>query len=162
MRDEARPRVTQPAPCQPGIIGRTLRLMLGVLLGWMTYTVMRTSDAQFNVRVLTVVAGVTGFYVILHFVINRYLTNLHPWYGAVIAVAPVIVAFGFGGPHGRLASVAYVGVSLLLQVLRRDGGCEVLSIPSVVLGTRTHLACILFAPIDLVEKHLTGPGGLPG
>jgi hypothetical protein len=145
-----------------GIIGRTLRLMLGIFLVWMTFTVMRGEDQAFNVRVLAVFGGLTAFYAIVHIVVSRYGTGLDRWFGAVLAVAPVIVVFALGGPLGRVASVAFVGVSLLVQVVRGDGGCEVVSIPSLLFGRPTHLVCILFSPIDLVEKHLTGPGGLPG
>jgi hypothetical protein len=98
----------------------------------------------------------------VHLIVSRYGTRLHAWFGAVLAIAPVILLFALGGPIGRAASVAFVGISLLLQALRGDGGCEVMAIPAVLFRKRTHLACILFSPIDLIEKHLTGPGGLPG
>ena len=145
-----------------GIIGRTLRLMLAILLLWMTYIAMRMDDRTFNLRVLEVFVGLTVFYAIIHFVISRFVTGLNPWYGAALAVAPVITVFVIGGPLGRVASVAFIGVSLLLQAIRGDGGCEVMAIPSLLFGRRTHLMCIFFSPIDWVEKHLSGPGGLPG
>lgn len=162
MQDRVRVQVAHPPPRQPGIIGRTLRLMLGLLFGWMTFTVMRAADTDFNLRVFIILAITTASYVVVYYVISKYATGAHPWLGAAVAVAPVILMFAFGGSLGRVASVAYVGASLLVQVLRGDGGCEVLAIPAVLIGGRTHLACILFAPIDLVERHLTGPGGLPG
>ena len=145
-----------------GIIGRTLRLMLAILLVWLTYITMRMDDRVFNLRVLAVFVGLIAFYSIVHFTISRYVTGLNPWYGAALAVAPVIIVFAVGGPLGRVASVAFVGVSLLLQAIRGDGGCEVMAMPSMLFGRRTHLVCIFFSPIDWVEKHLTGPGGLPG
>ncbi len=145
-----------------GIIGRTLRLMLGMLLGWMTFTVMRTEDAAFTVRILAVFAGVTAFYAIVHLLIRRYGAGLNRWLGAALALLPVALLFALGGAVGRVASVAYLGLSLLLQAIRGDGGCEVMAIPALLFGRRTHLVCILFSPIDWVEKHLTGPGGLPG
>ena len=147
---------------EAGIIGRTLRLMLGLLFGWMTYNVMRFEDTAYNLRIVAVFMGVTAVYGTLHFVISRYGTDLHRWFGAVVAVIPVILLFAFSDEFSQVASVGYVGLSFLLQAVRADAGCEVMSIPSVVLGRRTHLMGILFAPIDLVEKHLSGPGGLPG
>ncbi len=146
---------------QAGIIGRTLRLMLAGLLLWMTYIAMRLDDQAFNLKVAAVFTGLTAFYAALHFIVNRYLPRLNRWYGAVLAVAPVIVVFAVGGPLGRVASVAFVGASLLLQAVRGDGGCEVMAIPSLLFRKHTHLVCILFSPIDWIEKHLTGPGGLP-
>jgi len=153
---------TEASPPAAGIIGRTLRLMLGGLLAWMTFTVMRAEDRAFNLRVLAVFGGVTVFYAIVHVIVSRYGTALNRWLGAALAVAPVVLIFALGGPVGRVATVAYIGVSLLLQAIRGDGGCEVLAIPAIALGRRTHLMCVLFSPIDWVEKYLTGPGGLPG
>jgi hypothetical protein len=145
-----------------GIIGRTLRLMLGGLLAWMTFTVMRAEDRAFNLRVLAVFGSVTLFYAVVHVIVRRYGTALNRWLGATLALVPVVLIFALGGPVGRVATVGYIGVSLLLQAIRGDGGCEVLAIPGIAFRRRTHLMCLLFSPIDWVEKHLTGPGGLPG
>jgi hypothetical protein len=128
----------------------------------MTYNVMRFESATYNLRIIAVFAGVLAVYGTLHFIISRFGTDLHRWFGAAVAVIPVILLFAYSDAFGRAASVGFVGLSFLTQALRGDGGCEVMAIPSVVLGRRTHLMGILFAPIDWVEKHLTGPGGLPG
>ncbi len=138
------------------IVGRTLRLVLGIALVWMTYAVMRTEDAAFNLRVVAAVAGLTAFYTVMHFVISKYVSGLNPWFGAFLAVGPVILVYVLGGPVGRVASVAYIGVSLLLQGIRSDGGCEVMSIPAILFGKRTHLVCIVFSPIDWVEERIAG------
>jgi len=154
---------TAPAGKQEaGIIGRTLRLMLAMLLGFMTYTVMHTEDKSFNLRLLAAFGCVTVFYAVLHLLVRRYGTRLNRWYGAVAVLAPLVLAFALGGLLGRAAASAYLGLSFLLQTLRGDGGSEVLAIPAALVRRPTHLAGVLFAPIDLVEKHLTGPGGLPG
>ncbi len=138
------------------IIGRTLRLVLGIALVWMTYAVMRTEDAAFNLRVLATVAGLVAFYSVMHVVISKYVSGVNPWLGAFLAVGPVILVFVLGAPVGRVASVGYIGVSLALQGIRADGGCEVMSIPAILFGKRTHLVCILFSPIDWVEERITG------
>ncbi len=153
---------SKPTGPSAGIIGRALRLMLGMLLVWMTYTVMRSEDADFNLRMLAAVAVMTVLYAVVHFVVGRYGAHLNRWLGAAVAVTPVVFLFALGGPVGRVAAVAYIGVSLSVQAIRGDGGCEVLAIPTLAFGRRTHLMCLLFSPIDWVEKHLTGPGGLPG
>jgi hypothetical protein len=145
-----------------GIIGRTLRLMLAMLLGWMTFTVMRFQDTAFNLRVGAVFASFAVSYTVLHLLVIKVGSSQHRWLGALVAVAPVALAFSFGGSLGRLGVAAYIGFSLLLQTIRADSSCEVLAIPSALVKPPTHLAGILFAPIDLVEKHLRGPGGLPG
>ena len=147
---------------EAGIIGRTLRLMLGLLLGWITVIVLRMEHRPFHLRALAILGGVTLFYVVGLFALNRYGAGLNRWNGSLLALAPLVLLFFFGGGEVRVACTAYVGLSVLLQTLRADAGCEVLSIPTALLRRRTRFAGILFAPIDLVEKHLTGPGGLPG
>ena len=136
------------------IVGRTLRLLVGIALTWMTYDVMRTDDAAFNVKVAGVFVLMVAFYSAAHFAITRYTPRVNPCLGAILALTPAALVYALGGPVGRVASVAYVGVSLVLQALRSDGGCEVMSIPAIFFGTRTHLVCIAFSPIDWVEERL--------
>ena len=147
---------------EAGIIGRTLRLMLGLLLAWITFIVLRMEHRPFHLRALAILGGVTLFYVVGLFALNRYGAGLNRWNGSLLALAPLVLLFLFGRGEVRVACTAYVGLSVLLQTVRADVGCEVLSIPTALLRRRTRFAGILFAPIDLVEKHLTGPGGLPG
>jgi len=145
-----------------GVIGRTLRLMLALLFGWMSFTTMRLENMTFNLRVLALSLAICLLYVVAHLVLTSHTARVNRWSGAAIAVAPAILLFVIGGPIVQAGVLIYVGVSLLLQTVRADVSCEVLAIPSALVKPPTHLAGILFAPIDLVEKHLTGPGGLPG
>ena len=147
---------------EAGIIGRTLRLMVGLLIGLMTYLVLRTEARPFRMRLLITVAAVTVFYAVLHLVIRRFGTRLHRWFGAVLVMIPLVLLFAFGGRVGQVAASAYVGFAFLLQTLRGDGGCEAMALPAAVFRRPTHLLGVLFSPLDFVEKHLTGPGGLPG
>ncbi len=153
---------SQAGRLEAGVIGRTLRLMLGLLLGWMVFTVLRSEDAGFGIRVLAVFAGISFAYVLLHAVINRYGSGLNRWLGGVSALAPIVLLFAIGGSSEQLAAVGFVGLSLLLQTIRADAGCVVMAIPALLSRRPTHLAGVLFAPIDWIERHLTGPGGLPG
>ena len=72
------------------------------------------------------------------------------------AVTPVFLVFGLGGPAGQLGSLLYIGVSLVLTAIRSDGGCEVMTIPGMLMGKRTHLVCIVFSPLDWIEDRLVG------
>jgi hypothetical protein len=136
------------------IVGRSLRLLLGIALTWMTYDVMRSDDAAFNLKVAGVFALMAAFYSAMHFAITRYTPTVNSWLGAIVAVAPAALVYALGGPVGRVAAVAYVGISLVLQAIRSDGGCEVMSIPAIFFRRRTHLVCIAFSPIDWVEERL--------
>jgi hypothetical protein len=148
---------TQADRQEAGIIGRTLRLMLALLLGLMTYIAIRTEDKRFSLHLLATFGAVVAFYLVVHLVIRRYGTRLNRWSGALLAMIPLVLVFALGGLVGRVAVSAYAGLSFLLQ-----GGCEALAIPATLVHRPTHLMGVVFSPIDLVEKHLTGPGGLPG
>ena len=78
------------------LVGRTLRLLLGIALVWITYSVMRVEDAAFNFRVAALFAGLAAFYTAMHLVINRYFSGVNPWLGAFLAVAPVVLVFVLG------------------------------------------------------------------
>lgn len=109
-------------------------------------------------RVLEVVGimlGLVVLYSVLHLAIARFMPNLNPWLGAVLAVAPVLGVFLVGGDSGQVAAVTFVGLSLLLAAVRADAGCEVMSMPGVFFGRRTHLVCILFSPIDWLEEKVS-------
>lgn len=149
-------------PYQVGIIGRTLRLMLGLLLGWMAHTVMRAEGNIPLLRVLGIVLGLAVVYLVLHTAGKKAIARLNPWIAAAVALVPVVLVFLALGALGRVGSVAYAAISFLLQTVRADGSCVVMAIPAFISGRPSELPGILFSPIDLVEKHLTGPGGLPG
>lgn len=137
-------------------------MMLALLLGWLAFTTMRQEDTTFNLRVLAVALAIGMLYAVLHIMLNTHATRVNRWSGAAIVVTPTILLFVLGGPLVQAGVLIYVGLSLLSQTVRADGNCEVLAIQSALVKPDTHLAGILFAPIDLIERHLSGPGGLPG
>lgn len=76
--------------------------------------------------------------------------RLHPWLGAAIAVTPVFIVFLLGDVY-MVGVIAFIGLSLILIAALGHPGCEVLAFPALILGRRTHLACIFFSPLDWVE-----------
>jgi hypothetical protein len=136
--------------------------MLGALLCWMTYTVMSAEHTPFNLNVLWVFGGIVIFYMLVHLAIERLRPSLHRWLGAVLVTVPIVALFIFAGHSGRVAAVAYVGISTLLLTAKGDSSNEVLFLPALLSGKATHIRCLLFAPIDLIEQNLSGPGGMPG
>ncbi len=152
----------QPTRHKTGIIARTLRLMLGALLCWMAYTVMSAENTSFNLNVLWIFGGVVIFYLLTHIVIYRYRPTLHRWFGALLVVLPILALFLLGGQASRVAAVGYVGISMVLLAVRGSGMNGLLFLPALLSGKETHIACLLFAPVDLIEQNLGGPGGMPG
>ena len=96
------------------------------------------------------------FYLGLHLLVARFLRTVNPWLGAVLAVAPVAAVFLMSDAPGRLGTLLFIGISLLFTAARADGGCEVMTLPGMLLGKRTHLVCIAFSPIDWVEDSIAG------
>lgn len=39
--------------------------------------------------------------------------------------------------------------------VRADPGCEVMALPGLMFGNRTHLACIALSPVDALEEKLS-------
>ena len=143
-----------------GPIGRALRLLVGVCLAIITVPVYLRAGWAYDLRSLGLFAGLTLFYTLIHLVVSRLLPNLNGWVGAVLAVAPAFLVWFFGqggGPlfgqgEGGTAALTYIGLSLLIDVVRADAGCETMAIPSLLLRERTHLPCLLFFPIDMLER----------
>ncbi len=66
----------------------------------------------------------------------------------------------FSVPQTRDAVALFAGVSLLLAAARGYAGCEVLAISNWVLRRDDQVGCIVFSPIDEVEKTLTRKGAM--
>jgi hypothetical protein len=145
-----------------GVIARSLRAMFGGLMCWMAYTVMSAEATDFNLNVLWMSGSVVVFYLLAHITIIKYCPSVNRWLGAFFVALPLIALFVFGGQPGRVAAVGYLGLSLLLLTAKGNTSNEVLFIPALLSGQETHLRCLLFAPIDLIEQNLSGPGGMPG
>jgi len=143
-----------------GPIGRLLRLFVAICLVIIDVPVLLRAGSAYNLASLGLVAALVMFYMIVHFVVSKYLPNLNRWLGAVLALTPVFLVWFFGqggGPlfgqgEGGTAAITFVALSLLVDVMRADSGCEVMAIPGLILGNRTHLACLAFCPIDALEK----------
>jgi hypothetical protein len=125
------------------------------------------ADAAYGLASLGLVIALVLFYTLMHYAVSRYLPNINRWLGAALAVTPVFLVWLLGqggGPilgqgEGGTAAITYVGLSLLVDFMRADSGCEVMAIPGLILGNRTHLACIALSPIDALEEKLSASQG---
>ena len=136
-------------------VGRTLRLLLGILITVEGGRHLIGSSADLPAKTAGVVVGEIVFYAVLHLVISKFFWRVNPWLGAILALTPVVLVFIFGGPAGSLGTLIFVGVSLVFAAIRADGGCEVMTVPDMILGNRTLLVCIAFSPIDWVETQVS-------
>jgi len=93
-------------------------------------------------------------YLLLHFFIFRFAPKFNSIIGAILAFGPLLAVFfiGYGGPAAT-GALTYLAAALLIAAIRGDGGCEVMSVPALFTGKHTHLACLLFSPIDWCESR---------
>ncbi len=55
--------------------------------------------------------------------------------------------------NGTVTIWVWLGASMLLAAARGYGGCEVLAIPNLITGRRDQIGCIMYTPIDALEKR---------
>ena len=61
----------------------------------------------------------------------------------------------------RDAALVFYGGSLLLAAVRGYAGCEVLAISNWILRREDQVGCVVFSPLDLIEKRVTGATASP-
>lgn len=142
------------APLNALPVGRVLRLCLGIGLLVQVVPFFSQADSGRIGQAVMVVLGLTVVYAVIHWAVSSFPTKLNPWFGAMLAILPVVSVFVSGGTLGEVGSVTFVGLSLLLAAVRADAGCEVMSLPGLIFGRRTHLCCLLFSPIDWLELRI--------
>ncbi len=137
-------------------VGRVLRLLMGTALTIRAAQQMISGDTTLNLQAAGIVLGLLLLYTVIHLAISRFVPSINAWLGAVIALVPAILVFALVDPSLRFSLVLFIGVSLIVTAVRADGGCEVMTLPGMLLGKRTHLVCIVFSPLDWIEDRLTG------
>ncbi len=141
-----------PAKSRP--VGRILRFLLGAFLS----VLVEPAIAQLSWTTIAIIAGVIlgllAGYTAIHFSVWRFAPNLNRWLGAMLAMTPVALLCIFGDVIGQISAAGYVGGSLLIDSINGDAGCEVMAVPGIMCKKRTHLACLLFSPLDWLETKL--------
>src|SRR5438067_11869953 len=106
--------------------------------------------------------GLLGAYSVIHILISRRIVTFGPFLGAIVANGLLVVLYvtgASGSPilgrgKGQLAAVTFLGVSLVVAGLRATPGCELMAIPGVLFRKDTELACLIFSPLDKLERKL--------
>jgi hypothetical protein len=73
------------------------------------------------------------------------------WTWAIVIVAAIGIAAVT--PASAVAFWAWLGASLLVAAARGYGGCELLAFPNLIRGGREQIGCMLYGPIDAVERR---------
>jgi hypothetical protein len=149
-------------------MARALRVLLGIALIVYLAPVYLQVPMRTAVGAWVVVLGVIGVYSLIHIVVSRRIVAFGPLLGAIVANG-LLVAVYFAGASalpilghgkGQLAAVTFLGVSLVVAGVRAAPGCEMMAIPSILFGKHTELACIIFSPLDRLERKMRSKRGV--
>jgi len=150
----------QPRQAPP--VGRVLRILLGLVLMVYVTPVYFQVPLRLTVEVLLLMLGLTGVYSLIHIVVSRRIVAFGRCLGAVVALGLLVALYVAGASglpilgrgKGQLAAATFLGVSLVVAGVRAFPGCEVMAIPGLVFGKQTELACLIFSPLDRLERKL--------
>jgi hypothetical protein len=149
-------------------VGRVLRILLGLVL------IVYVAPVYFQVPVrvaagsLLLMLGLIGVYSLIHIVVSRRIVGFGPSLGAVVAVGLLVALYVAGASglpilgrgKGQLAAATFLGVSLVVAGVRAAPGCELMAIPGLFFGKHTELACLIFSPLDRLERKLRSKRGV--
>ena len=111
---------------------------------------------------LLLMLGLIGVYSLIHIVVSRRIIAFGPCLGAAVAAGLLVTLYVAGASglpilghgKGQLAAATFLGISLVVAGLRAAPGCEVMAIPGLLFGKHTELACLIFSPLDRLERKL--------
>jgi hypothetical protein len=156
----------QPRQAPP--VGRALRILLGLALMVYVAPVYFRVPVRVAVGSLLLMLGLVGVYSLIHIVVSRRIVAFGPSIGAVVAVGLLVALYVAGASglpilgrgKGQLAAATFLGVSLVVAGVRAVPGCEVMAIPGLFFGKHTELACLIFSPLDKLERKLRSKRGI--
>ena len=141
-------------------VGRVLRILLGLALMVYVAPVYFQVPARVSVGSLLLIVGLIGIYSLLHMTVSQRIVPLGSGLAAIVANGLLVVLYFIGatglpivgGGKGPLAAVTFLGISLVVAGVRAAPGCEVMAVPGLLFGKHTELGCILFSPLDRLER----------
>ena len=138
-----------------GIIGRGFRLIAGgATVGYVVvYSAHVPSITGLTELTLYFAATLAAYTAATYLLGQRLLAISNAWLRTAILLGPLAVIFALqlGPDVFHQAILLYIGISLIFSFFMRYGGCEVMSIPSLLFGTRHTVYCPLNV-VDVVEK----------
>jgi len=144
-------------------LGRALRILIGIgLIAYVTPVFFFRVPLRFTGKVLLLTVGLIGLYSLLHIVVSRRIVAFGSSLGAVLAAGLLVALYVigvhgsliFGQGEGALGVITFLGISLVVAGVRAAPGCEVMAIPSLLFRKHSELACLIFSPLDSLERKL--------
>jgi len=150
----------QPSQAPP--VGRALRILLGLVLMVYVAPVYFRIPVRVAAGSLLLMLGLIGVYSLIHIVVSRRIVAFGPCLGAAVTAGLLVTLYVAGASglpilghgKGQLAAVTFLGISLVVAGLRAAPGCEVMAIPGLLFGKHTERACLIFSPLDRLERKL--------
>lgn len=134
-------------------VSRALRLLAG---SWLLFEVAVNTHRPDWKAVLIIsctFVAVFFYYALLHLLIGQ---SVRKW--AVMKVVTILplsaLLFSALSTDIPLGIIAFFGVSLVLQALRGDRGCEVMTLPNLIFRRPANFPCLLFSPLDRFEESI--------
>ncbi|PYL80774.1 MAG: hypothetical protein DMF23_15645 [Verrucomicrobia bacterium] len=143
-------------------MGRALRILLGLVLMVYVAPVYFRVPVRVAAGSLLLMLGLIGVYSLIHIVVSRRIIAFGPCLGAAVAAGLLVTLYVAGASglpilghgKGQLAAATFLGISLVVAGRRAAPGCEVMAIPDLLFGKHTELACLIFSPLDRLERKL--------
>ena len=143
-------------------VGRALRILIGFMLMIYVAPVYFHVPARVTVGSLLLILGLIGIYCLLHITVSQRIVPFGPGLGAVGANGLLVALYFIGATGlpiighgvGELAAVTFLGISLVVAGVRAVPGCEVMAIPDLFFRKNSELACLIFSPLDKLERKL--------
>ena len=150
----------QPRQAPP--VGRALRILLGVVLTVYVTPVYFRVPVGVAVGSLLLMLGLIGAYSLIHIGVSRRIVRFDPCLGAIVAAGLLVAVYVAGASRlpilgrgkGQLAAATFLGISLVVAGARAVPGCELMAIPGLLIGKHAELACLIFSPLDSLERKL--------
>ncbi len=153
-----------------GVVGRWSRLLWGLLLlvpvAYAVFTSDLLDSGAFYLEAALYLVGITAAYVFVYWALGeRFFSTANAWSNTAILVGPAFAVGWWPITVGRLTGIelpealvlgmgVYIGISFILQWRIGYGGCEVVSIPIILLRRRYVTYCIPLVALDVVEKKI--------
>jgi hypothetical protein len=152
----------RPRPDKAPPVGRVLRVLLGLALMVYVAPVYFRVPVRVAVGSLLVMLGLIGLYSLIHIVLSRRIVTVGPCVGAIVALGLLIALYVAGASglpilghgKGQLAAVTFLGISLVVAGVRAVPDCELMAIPDVFFRKHAELGCLIFSPLDRLERKL--------
>jgi len=143
-------------------VGGALRILLGLVLMVYVAPVYFRVPVRVAAGSFLLMLGLIGVYSLIHIVVSRRIIAFGPCLGAAVAAGLLVTLYVAGASglpilghgKGQLAAATFLGISLVVAGLRAAPGCEVMAIPGLLFGKHTELACLIFSPLDRLERKL--------